>query len=290
MVTVMKTTECHVTLHRIKPRNQIQPLSCYHTLKISRIVQGRGVWSIGRKQYQIVPGDLYILNNSEYRAIHTVHPPEELVMQVIDFEPRFIWSNHGDLLDISFLNVFFSRPPEFENRLSYEGVKEITSLMENVAEELAQQNSYCLQMAKVKLMNILVLLNRYYFPRQQADEQGLSQSIHQSVQAVNLIINHIKQHLTEDISLQQLSQLVHLNPSYVSRIFKKYNGLNLAQYIQKLRIEKTVAQLQETDKTIWEIALDCGFNSSSNFYKAFRSITGKSPQDFRMGKNDVRSD
>ena len=72
-----------------------------------------------------------------------------------------------------------------------------------------------------------------------------------------------------------------MSSAYFSTKFKEYNGISLSQYIAKKRVQKAVRKLENSDKTVLSIAQNCGFFSSSNFYKAFKKYTGKVPTDYR---------
>lgn len=272
-----------VSTHTIKPRVSLRPLSCYHTLRLCRIVKGCGIWTIGTSEYPIEPGDIFLLNNSEYRAIHTVYPPDQLVMEVIDFEPQLVWLNDGGFLGESLLRIFLDRDQNpYGNRLprSAPVSLEIHDLLDQLAEEAASARPYSSHMSIVKLLNVLVLLQRACYP---GDSGGPCPpcSAERIPESMQLIIRHIHEHACDTVTLQQLAKLTHLHPSYISRTFKRYSGLGLNDYTTKLRIKKAVGILRDSDKSVIEIALLCGFNNSSNFYKAFRKITGRTPGVYR---------
>ncbi|WP_181592728.1 AraC family transcriptional regulator [Paenibacillus sp. YN15] len=240
------------------------------------------MWTIRAKEYPMLRGDIFLLNNSEHRAIRTVFPPEPLVMEIVDFEPQLAWLNNGQLFDERLLRVFFQRDNSpYGNRLprTSPASAEIHTVFDQLAAELLGANAYSMHMSIVKLLNMLVLLHRAYYPGQEGEEQPAGREwVPGSMQAV---FHFIHEHFCDSISLEQLSELGRLHPSSVSRLFKRYSGLGLSDYIAKLRIKRAVRYLRETDKTVIEIALLCGFNNNSNFYKAFRRVTGRTPGSFR---------
>lgn len=72
-----------------------------------------------------------------------------------------------------------------------------------------------------------------------------------------------------------------VSPNHLMRLFKRYEGCTLGQYLAKLRIEKAKRLLWESDMNILQVALGCGFESLSNFYKRFREYTGVTPMQYR---------
>ena len=68
--------------------------------------------------------------------------------------------------------------------------------------------------------------------------------------------------------------------TYFSYVFKKLNGISLWKYISIKRVERAIELLQAEHISRLEIAERCGFSSSSNFYKTFTALTGKTPGDY----------
>lgn len=102
-----------------------------------------------------------------------------------------------------------------------------------------------------------------------------------------MVINYIKANYNRKITLREIAEHVYLNPSYLSRIFKKYTGLSPYAYIIRYRIIKAKQALLETDQGISTIALDCGFQSVSRFCKLFHEFEGITPKQFRQRSRNI---
>lgn len=102
----------------------------------------------------------------------------------------------------------------------------------------------------------------------------------------NEIIDHIKEFVKNNIcgelSLVRISESVNYNPSYISRIFKQVNGVNLFDYINNIRIEKAMDMLERTNDKVQSIAKAVGFDSSQYFATFFKKRTGMTPQEYRI--------
>jgi hypothetical protein len=84
------------------------------------------------------------------------------------------------------------------------------------------------------------------------------------------------------LSLQQLSQELEINPSYLSREFSKYfENLSFGDYIRKLRIEKATHLLETTTYQLTEIAYLTGFSDQSHFNRIFKKQTGMTASEYR---------
>jgi AraC-like DNA-binding protein len=92
----------------------------------------------------------------------------------------------------------------------------------------------------------------------------------------------IQDHIDTNISLKEISKGLDINPSYLSREFKKYfEDLSFGDYIRKQRIEKAIELMRSPVYSLTEIAYLTGFSDQSHFTRIFQKHTGESPSVFR---------
>lgn len=92
----------------------------------------------------------------------------------------------------------------------------------------------------------------------------------------------IQDQVDTSISLKKLSQHLDINPAYLSREFSKYfDDLSFGDYIRKLRIEKAINYLSDSDYSLTKIAYLTGFSDQSHFTRIFRKHTGQNPSAYR---------
>ncbi|MDE5892911.1 MAG: AraC family transcriptional regulator [Acetatifactor sp.] len=94
-------------------------------------------------------------------------------------------------------------------------------------------------------------------------------------------LKYIDEHIDESMTLEMLSEKFLLSPFYFHRLFSIIVGKSLAAYIRDRRILHACELLCNTEKTILDIALDSGFNSSQAFSRTFRAVQGISPSEYR---------
>ena len=87
------------------------------------------------------------------------------------------------------------------------------------------------------------------------------------------------------LNLQELADLVHLTPTYLSRLLKEEFGIPFSQFYRQLKITWAKQLLLETDKTIAQISEDLGFVEDSYFVRIFKQETGETPLKYRKRKN-----
>ncbi len=95
--------------------------------------------------------------------------------------------------------------------------------------------------------------------------------------AVRKASDYINNHLSGDLSLEQLSERFFISKYHLCRMFKKYTGMTVGQYITRKRI-LLAKSLHQSGKTLSEAAALSGFSEYSSFYKACLKETGKPPR------------
>lgn len=98
---------------------------------------------------------------------------------------------------------------------------------------------------------------------------------------IQTAVAYIQQHFREDLKLQDVADHVFLNASYFSSLFKQATGSGFKEYLTDIRIEEARQMLVNSNASIVEVALSCGFSSQSYFSKIFKARTGFSPKSFR---------
>jgi AraC family transcriptional regulator len=103
---------------------------------------------------------------------------------------------------------------------------------------------------------------------------------------LNRTIDYIQNHYDEDLNLTKLAEIACFSKFHFHRIFRAVVGETLNDFVQRIRLEKS-AQMLMTDlnKSITDIALDCGFSCSQNFAKIFKAHYGITPSIFRREYN-----
>jgi AraC-like DNA-binding protein len=99
--------------------------------------------------------------------------------------------------------------------------------------------------------------------------------------SITRAIDYLNEHYGEKLSVEDLSRVANLSPSRFSRVFKEETSMSPVEYIMQTRIDCAKRMLRGNEKTLSQIALECGFNSSSYFYQCFTRAINSSPSDYR---------
>lgn len=95
------------------------------------------------------------------------------------------------------------------------------------------------------------------------------------------VTDYINENLAQDLQLADLSELLEMSQFHFSRLFKQSMAMSPHQYLIQQRLERAKQLLKATNKSVMDIALQCGFSSHSHLGKLFRQHVGVSPKIYR---------
>ncbi len=225
----------------------------------------------------------YLVNNKLYR-IHTGNvvciPPgvshkslqvlsierKRMLLYVTPFDMQRYTESCPEIANL-FDNFIYSPTRE-------QGAK-VKSIFASIAEEqnLETPNAAMMDALIMQLLITLGRSNKY---------EGESESINNTaLQCVDDISRYLDARFSEDVTLSKLSSVFHMNPSYISRVFKQKIGVSITEYLANVRIRYATDMLFNTNMTVTDIAESAGFASCNNFCVVFKKHTGMSPLKFR---------
>jgi two-component system response regulator YesN len=97
-------------------------------------------------------------------------------------------------------------------------------------------------------------------------------------------MEYMKTNYMKNITLQDISSIAYLSPTYFHLVFKNIVGVTPCRYLTQTRLEAAQKMLINSSKSLSEIAFDCGFASQAYFCSVFKSETGITPRKFRAAK------
>jgi len=98
---------------------------------------------------------------------------------------------------------------------------------------------------------------------------------------ISKALDYISAHYTENLSIPDIAEHLHLSSNYFAKLFKQETGVTPVQYIASLRYEKSAHLLRHTDMPISEVAQAVGFSDTLYFSRFFHEFAGRSPTAFR---------
>lgn len=101
------------------------------------------------------------------------------------------------------------------------------------------------------------------------------------------VIAFLQENYMREISLKELSEHAFVSPAYLCRIFKKYTNVNIFEYLNVIRLNKSIEMINQTHKSISEIALATGFSSVNYFSIQFKKHLNTTPSLYKKTLHKV---
>lgn len=208
-------------------------------------------------------------------------PKSKLTQHVVKFSPLFLYPMNPVYSDIMHLLL----PLKFEKshsvlRCGTPLHRMIHQLMISILEERNNREPGFeiairshLSMIYTYLIRRLAILED---PHEIPSETGRA-----NVDLIYKALNYVEEHYQEPISMQQVAQECNLNYYHFSRIFQQYTHQGFRDYVVNFRINKARKMLLQTNYSVTNVAIECGFETISYFIKKFQSVTGMTPKNFR---------
>ncbi|SDC37757.1 two component transcriptional regulator, AraC family [Pelagirhabdus alkalitolerans] len=111
-------------------------------------------------------------------------------------------------------------------------------------------------------------------------ESSYSRSIKEAV-------HYIDEYYDEELTLKEVAHHVHLNPSYLSTLFKEEIQLSFTEYLTRVRLQHAKQLLLTTDKNVTEIAETVGYNTPKYFNKVFKEQENMTPSAYRKANENA---
>lgn len=228
--------------------------------------------------YMVKPGDIIFINSRIPHATESAEPYTSIDM--IQFETSNFSSDavSGISKYLSrFINI--NKAPVVIFKADDEKNAELSLFLEAIFDEYIEKKPSYELYIKANILNIIAFLSRHDYLTDSSiffDEKN--------IEKVLPALNYIDEHYDEQITLEDLSRVLNLNPSYFCRLFKKATNSTFVEYLNFVRVCKSEKKLSSSKESIAEISLNLGFSSVSYFNKVFKNIKGCTPTEYKKSK------
>ena len=238
----------------------------HNSLEVLYIASGKMDTGINNAIYHLKRGDLIIINSGDihftrcrdYAKIYVLQVPYPLLNTHI---PNYDYVRFQD----SDGSVVFSNPAK---------VDELSRLMIQMYEiTLEQKPGYTLLFSSKLYQFLFILFQGYHTDISSRTKQKSDRNLIRLEQ----VMNYVKSHYTQPISLEDAAQILSLNPEYFCRYFKKYMGMTFLEYVNSIRLYHIHQDLLNTNYSVSELMDRHGFTNYKLFSKMFRNTYGCPP-------------
>lgn len=255
----------------------IQESHIHPYYEIFYLVNGDCTFFINHDIYKLNKGDLVIVPEGELHK--STYPQRGFSEQYcLCFKDNNLeWLKDiigGEIVNASLKMGVISIP---EKRRDY-----VEALMKKMSFESKEQDILSAAFIKIGLIELLLFIIRC-----QRFEQNVIKEIDVDNQLMQQIATYIYNNYNQKITLEHMADKFHISKSYLSKKFKSVTGFGFKEYLVNVRIKNACTLLLDTNKSITDIAFECGFNDSNYFGDAFRHVKGMSPNKYRRNKETI---
>lgn len=263
--------------HDILERNEVSYHSHRHDfVEFIYMLRGECTHCVDNSEYNLKHGDLLIINYGQIHSI-TGNSPAEYIN--IFLKPQYInqsLSNQNNafaLLNLSEFTDFQKTIDQSKCKISFSGEDRdmIESILYNIESEFRESKSGH-SLSVLSLFNILLIriFRKMSLPLGEGFD-GISDAL----------LFYIRQNCDKTLKMEDVAKMCYYNPSYFSRVFKRFCGMRFTEYLKMIRIEHAAKLITGTTLTINEIYPKVGYSDKTKFFKHFRQIMGITPLQYR---------
>lgn len=252
--------------------NESESGNHFHSeLELLYLLRGSVTFHLGDAHYSLKARDFIFANPYEIHSIGQVSDDCcYMHVQIQESRLRYLFST-SDMLMFTWQESLNNR----EGQLYREIAGAVRGI---VLEGTMQETGYVAKMYR-ELVRILIALNQWC-RKASAGGRGGKKSMNQQQKSCE-IMDYINNHYMEQISLKTISTALFLSPPYISRIFKESFQIGVLEYINRLRVQKSIFALCHSNAYIADIAEDCGFTNAKTYSRIFQKEMGIPPTDYR---------
>lgn len=263
-------TEHYAIAHGLspKPRQSSFPLHTHDAYEIYMFIEGDVTCIVENKGYHVQPYDIIVIRKHE---LHQIYHNRQIPYRRISFHvsPSFFVANHCTEYETHLLKSSTASG----NKIPAALVRSSGLYDAFMRFEKYSDNFTCGQDAPVLTATLVEIL---YLLSTNTNYSGSDFSN----ATVNSVISYLSQHYTEDITLDELAERFFTSKYHLCRIFRKFTGLSIQEYICTKRLFKA-KELIVSGTPITDAAIQAGFHDYTSFYRAYKKEYGGTPKEIR---------
>ena len=242
------------------------------------ILRGTAVHIVDGQAFPVKSGDVFVVSG---RHGHQYQDLNGLALANILFDSKSLQMSQWDVRALSGFHALFALEPvlrtqqKFNSRLhlSEKQLRQVNEMIQTLQRETGARNPGYRVMAEGLFMQLTVFLSRCYSDKPSSESHDLLR--------LGDAIACIETRFSEKITLDDLAKKAQFSKRHFQRIFQECMGCSPIDHLLHIRIQKAAELLRHSDRTITDIAFDCGFTDSNYFTRQFRKTTGYSPSEYR---------
>lgn len=242
-------------------------------MEILRVEQGRLGLLVDGEEILLDAGDVAFINPGQMHRMKGLTPDTRYYAYV--YPTGALLFEQEDLAQIRFVR------PLLENRVGFPTVisenrslaKTIRDKIDNIIALNRRRPAGYEILTKAGLLELICMIGQQdcfiqYHSTRQRD-------------ACKEILLYIQNHYRERITIPDIARAVGISENYFSSFFTKHLKRNFAEYLMEYRVNQSCILLETTELSVTDIALECGFSTSSYYIQSFKRLKKQTPCRYR---------
>lgn len=256
-----------IKINLIDGRNHLYHL--HRDIEISFVLRGSFTYFVKNKKFKIAEKDLFLVNSYD---IHTIlSEKEDNLLLTFLIEPDFFKQFIPKLTDYNY-NI-----DSLLNDHNNPFYLSITSNLANIIVSLIKlEPGYKLQILDSVIKIVLILYQNF-----KGEKRTEIWEESQKMKRISEILQYINDNFQKDLSLNIIAKEFFISPQYLSKSFKEILGIGFFDYLNKIRINKSINLLIGSKKSIIDIAGEFGFSDQKAYTRAFKKEFNMTPTEYR---------
>ena len=252
------------------------PMHWHSEFEINYIHRGKGEFICGNRKFTAAEGDILILPPN---MLHTAYPCKDniLIYDAFVFSSILLGANSSDRCTAECIRPIINGsvlvnvhiPLDSEN---YGNIKAMTDRIFFCVQENSPRMDLLLKGELMRLFWFLENSGSIIFQQSPGNSHN---------EIIRPVLEYMARNYQNDITIEQLADLIHLSKSYFMKCFKDTVGVSAIEHLTQLRMNAICEALSTTGDKIADIAFRCGYSNLSNFNRQFLKKVGCSPDEYR---------
>ena len=257
---------------------------CHPEIEITYVKEGSMHYRINNRSFHLKEGDIIFCNSN---ALHSgeMENQEDCSYIPITFDPKLIYGFFQSTICTRYVDPVIQNLAVCAVHIDYSEKWHETfrdRMLEVISLDKQKPDFYELDISI--RMQLLWRLLVEHLPHQPVS----TTSDFTEYERIRRILSYIEQNYMNQITLDDISEHIHLCESECTRLFKRHMNTTLFSFLQEYRIERSLEYLN-TKESISSIAEKTGFSDSNYYSKVFSKIKGCSPREYRKNLKDTIS-
>lgn len=267
----------------LTPTHPVVTTHWHEEAEFTMITKGCCLYQIDLTDYEAEVGDLLFIPPLLLHSISLPDTPKsscltdtpEIISETYVFHMNFLGGNSTDICSTRYLTPLTNQ--EYSIPYLIKPAHPAYASLRNIFEQISSLYSevvigYELALKALFLQAVFLLLQ--YSERNRSSDTGTPSD------KLKQVLDYIELHYAETITVSELAKLCFFSDYHFMRFFKKHMNMTCVEYINNLRLEKSVELFEQGNSSILDVSLSTGFHNLSYFHRAFKRKYHMTPRAF----------